>query len=133
MTTPEQDGLFVATVTSTAYGRVTEFNVPGDTRRGPGPRKPTTGPKDAAAPAWWWAEAERVVLDLVANGGTCSTDDLHSRYDGQPSASGGAYGGLFAKLAASGRIVEVGWIRSRRPSARGRRVIEWASPPGGRS
>lgn len=133
MTAPDEPALFTATVTSTAYGRVTEFDVPDDTRRGPGPRKPTTGPRDATAPAWWFAEASTIVLDLVADGHRVSVDDLHERYPYEPSASGAAFGALFARLAKDGRLVEVGWERSRRPEARARRVVLWGSPPGGRS
>ena len=131
MTAPDEPALFTATVTSTAYGRVTAFDVPDDTRRGPGPRKPTTGPKDAVAPAWWVEEASRIVLALVADGRRVSVDDLHERYPYEPSASGAAFGALFARLAKDGRLVEVGWERSRRPEARARRVVLWgAGDPG---
>jgi hypothetical protein len=96
--------------------------------RGPGPAAATTGPEDAHAPAWWWAEAERVVLALVESGHRISSDDLHERFPDEPSASGAAFGGLFARLARAGRIVEVGMVKSRRPEARRRRIILWAAP-----
>ena len=95
---------------------------------GPGPRPTSTGSLDAQAPAWWWAEAERVVLALVASGHRITTDDLHARFPDEPSASGAAFGGLFARLARAGKIVEVGMVRSRRPEARRRRVILWGAP-----
>lgn len=95
--------------------------------RGPGPRR-TTGPQDAEAPAWWTAEAERIVLALVAAGHTVTSDDLHERFPDEPSATGAAFGGLFARLAAAGRIAEVGWARSTRPAARKRRICVWGPP-----
>lgn len=125
MTGPEPDGLFDAVVTVSAYGRSVAFDVPDDSRRGPGPRRPTTGPQDAGAPAWWFAEAERIVLALVAAKHTVTSDDLHARFPDEPSATGAAFGGLFSRLSASGRIVEVGWARSQRPAARGRRIVVW--------
>lgn len=117
--------LFSAVVKVSAYGRSVAYEVPDDTRRGPGPRKPTTGPQDASAPAWWVEEASQIVLALVANGHRVSVDDLHARYTDEPSASGAAFGALFAKMAAAGQLVEVGWERSRRPEARARRVVLW--------
>jgi hypothetical protein len=125
--------LFGATVSVGAYGnRTTSYSLPDDPSphgRGLGPRRPpTTGPTDAAAPQWWWAEAERIILALIAAGHTVTSDDLHERYPHEPSASGAAFGGLFSRLASAGRIVEVGWARSRRPAARGRRIIEWGRP-----
>jgi len=125
---PDDGALFGATVVSGAYGRTTTYTLPDDSYvRGPGPQPPTTGPRDAEAPHWWWAQAERAVLDLVAGGGTCTADDLHQRFPEEPSATGAAFGGLFARLASAGQIVEVGWARSRRPAARGRRVIVWGA------
>ena len=131
MTAPEQDGLFGATVTNGAYGRSTSYDLGSydeaspPRSRGPGPRPPTTGPRDAGAPAWWWREGEAFVLAQVASGRTVSTDDLHEHFLGEPSATGAAFGGLFARLSSAGRIVEVGWARSQRPAARGRRVVVW--------
>jgi hypothetical protein len=101
---------------------------PDDRRRGHGPRPPTTGPKDATAPGWWTVEAERLVLALVAANHSVTSDDLHERFPDEPSATGAAFGGLFARLAAAGRIVEVGWARSTRPAARGRRICVWGPP-----
>jgi len=70
--------LFGATVSVGAYGnRTTSYTLPEGASsyvRGPGPRPPTTGPRDAEAPQWWWAEAERIVLALVASGHTVSPD-----------------------------------------------------------
>lgn len=97
-------------------------------RSGPGPRPETTGPRDASAPAWWIAEAERIVLALVDAGHSVSADDLHERFPHEPSATGAAFGALFARLASAGRIVEVGMVRSRRPEARRRRIILWGRP-----
>jgi hypothetical protein len=85
--------------------------------RGPGPRPATTGPLDSAARSWWWTEAERIVLALVASGHCVTSDDLHERFPDEPSASGAACGGLFAWLARAGHIVEVGMVKSRRPEA----------------
>ena len=120
--------LFEAVVTVNAYGRAVTYEIPEqDHRRGPGSRR-TTGPTDAAAPAWWWAEAERVVMDVVTAGGTICSDDLHEAFPEEPSASGAAFGGLFTRLANEGRIVEVGMVKSRRPEARRRRIIVWGRP-----
>ncbi len=119
--------LFDAVVEAGAYGRTTRL-VPSEYITGPGPRPATTGPAGAAAPHWWWAEAERVVLALVASGHQVTSDDLHDRFPTEPSATGAAYGGLLRRLAAAGRIVDVGWVRSRRPEARGRRVVLWGQP-----
>lgn len=118
--------LFDPVVESHAYGRTTTF-VASQYVRGPGPRLATTGPEDAQAPAWWWREAERIVLALVDSGHRVTVDDLHDRFPDEPSASGAAFGGLFARLARAGRIIEVGWVRSRLPEARGRRVILWGA------
>jgi hypothetical protein len=93
--------------------------------RGPGPGGPATGPEDAQAPPWWWEQAEATVLALVDSGHCVSSDDLHERFPDEPSASGAAFGGLFARLARQGRIVEVGMVKSRRPEARRRRIILW--------
>jgi hypothetical protein len=127
---PDDDNtLFGATVSVGAYGgRTTSFALPGEHVRGPGPRPPTTGPRDAGAPAWWWSKAEAIVLGLVATGHTVTSDDLHEQFPDEPSATGAAFGGLFSRLASAGRIVEVGWARSRRPEARRRRVIVWGRP-----
>ncbi len=76
---------------------------------------------------WWWAEAERIVLALVAAGHTVTSDDLHERFPDEPSATGAAFGGLFSRLAAAGRVVEVGWAKSRRPEARRRRIVVWGA------
>ena len=124
---PNDGALFGAAVSVGAYGnRTTSYTLPDANHvRGPGARPPTTGPRDAEAPHWWWAQAEHAVLALVAGGGTCTADDLHQRFPDEPSATGAAFGGLFARLASAGQIVEVGWARSRRPAARGRRVIVW--------
>lgn len=123
-----QDGLFDAVVSVNAYGRDVSYEIPEhDYRRGAGSRR-TTGPEDAVAPAWWWAEAERVVMDVVTAGGTICSDDLHEAFPEEPSASGAAFGGLFTRLANEGRIVEVGMVKSRRPEARRRRIIVWGRP-----
>lgn len=123
--------LFDAVVDANPYGRTTTL-VPSEYVRGPGPRPAPTGPQDAQAPPWWWAEAERIVLALVDSGHQVSSDDLHDRYPDEPSASGAAFGALFARMARSGRIREAGWVKSRRPAARRRRIILWAAAePGG--
>jgi len=130
--TPDDDVLFGAAVSVGAYGnRTTRYTLPNDASphvRGPGTRPPTTGPRDAEAPAWWWAEAERIVLALVAAGDTVSSDDLHQRYPLEPSATGAAFGGLFSRLSQAGKIREVGMIKSTRPEARRRRIILWGRP-----
>lgn len=112
----DDPALFDRTLTPTEY------------LRGPGPRPATTGPEDADAPPWWWAEAERVVLALVDAGHQVSADDLRQKYPAEPSASGAAIGALFARLARQGRIREVGMVKSRRPEARHRRIILWGAP-----
>lgn len=130
-TAGDDGGLFGATVTRGAYGQTISYTLPGDVSphvRGPGPRTPTTGPSDAEAPAWWWSEAERSVLALVAAGHTVSSDDLHERYPDEPSATGAAFGGLFSRLSRDGKIREVGMTKSRRPEARRRRIIQWGRP-----
>lgn len=96
--------------------------------RGPGPPPATTGPGDAQAPAWWLDEARRIVLALVDVGHTVSSDDLHERFPNEPSASGAAFGALFARLAREGKLREVGTVRSRRPEARRRRILLWGRP-----
>jgi len=130
--TPDDDVLFGAAVSVGAYGnRTTRYTLPNDASphvRGPGPRPPTTGPSDAEAPTWWWAEAERIVLALVASGHTVSSDDLHQRYPLEPSATGAAFGGLFSRLSQAGKIREVGMTKSTRPEARRRRIILWGRP-----
>ncbi len=118
--------LFDPIVESHAHGRTTTL-VPSQYVTGPGPRPATTGPEDAEAPDWGWAEAERIVMAQVDAGHGVTVDDLHDRFPGEPSASGAAFGGLFAGLARAGRIVEVGWVKSRRTESR-RRVILWGSP-----
>lgn len=122
--------LFGATVSVGAYGhRTTSFTLPDTTKfRGPGPRPPTTGPSDAEAPQWWSAEAERIVLALIAAGHTVTSDDLHQRYPHEPSATGAAFGGLFSRLSRAGKIREVGMTKSTRPEARHRRIIQWGRP-----
>lgn len=127
---PDEGALFGATVSRGAYGsRTVEYTLPNDSYvRGPGTRPPTTGPSDAAAPQWWWAEAERIVLALVATGHTVTSDDLHERYPHDPSATGAAFGGLFSRLSRAGKIREVGMTRSCRPEARRRRIIQWGRP-----
>jgi hypothetical protein len=96
--------------------------------RGPGPPPATVGPADAHAPAWWVEDAERLVLALVDVGHTVSSDDLHAQFPNEPSASGAAFGALFARLARQGKLREVGTVRSRRPEARRRRIILWGRP-----
>ncbi len=125
---PDDGALFGAAVSVGAYGRTTSYTLPDASHvRGPGPRPPTTGPRDAEGPAWWWSEAERIVLALVAAGRTVTSDDLHERFPDEPSATGAAFGGLFARLAHTGSIAEVGWRKSMRPAARGRRVVVWGA------
>jgi len=130
--TPDDDVLFGAAVSVGAYGnRTTSYTLPDGAPsyvRGPGPRPPTTGPRDAEAPQWWWSEAERIVLALIAAGHTVSSDDLHLRYPDEPSATGAAFGGLFSRLSQAGKIREVGMIKSTRPEARRRRIIAWGRP-----
>ena len=127
---PDDGALFGAAVSVGAYGnRTTSYTLPTANHvRGPGPRPPTTGPSDAEAPQWWWSEAERIVLALVAAGHTVSSDDLHQRYPLEPSATGAAFGGLFSRLSRDGKIREVGMIKSTRPEARRRRIILWGRP-----
>ncbi len=124
----DDPALFDTVVESHAFGRRTTTLVPSEYVWGPGPRPTTRGPEDADAPAWWWAEAERVVMALIDSGHQVTSDDLHERFLDEPSASGAAFGGLFAKLARAGRIVEVGMVKSRRPEARRRRIILWGRP-----
>lgn len=119
--------LFDAVVDSHPYGRTTTL-VPSKYLTGPGPRPASTGPKDAQAPDWWWREAEAAVFDLLAINGTVTSDDLHDRFPDEPSASGAAIGGLFARLSNAGRIREVGMVKSRRPEARRRRIVVWGRP-----
>ena len=121
------DVLFDAAVERNAYGTETTFTLP-EQVRGPGPRPRTTGPRDAGAPAWWWADAERIVLALVDDCHGVTSDDLHQRFPDEPSASGAAFGGLFARLAHAGLLVEVGMVKSRRPEARRRRIVLWGRP-----
>jgi len=127
---PDDGALFGAAVSRGAYGnRTTSFTLPEANHvRGPGPRPPTTGPRDAEAPQWWWSEAERTVLALIAAGHTVSSDDLHQRCPHEPSASGAAFGGLFSRLSRDGKIREVGMTKSTRPEARRRRIIQWGRP-----
>lgn len=126
---PDDGALFGAAVSVGAYGRTTSYTLPDAHHgRGPGPRPPTTGPSDAEAPAWWWSEAERIVLALVAAGHTVSSDDLHQQYPHVPSATGAAFGGLFSRLSRAGKIREVGMTKSTRPEARRRRIILWGLP-----
>ena len=127
---PDDGALFGATVSVGAYGnRTTSYVLPDTSRvRGPGPRTPTTGPMDAEAPQWWWAEAERTVLALVAAGHTVSSDDLHQRYPLEPAATGAAFGGLFNRLSRDGKLREVAMTKSTRPEARRRRIILWGRP-----
>ena len=68
------------------------------------------------------------MLALVAAGHTVSSDDLHQRYPLEPSATGAAFGGLFSRLSRDGKILEVGMIKSTRPEARRRRIIQWGRP-----
>jgi len=126
---PDDGALFGAAVSVGAYGnRTTSYTLPDANHvRGPGPRPPTTGPMDAEAPQWWWDEAERLVLALVAAGHTVSSDDLHQRYPHVPSATGAAFGGLFSRLSRDGKIREVGMTKSTRPEARRRRIILWGA------
>jgi hypothetical protein len=124
----DDPALFDAIVERPVFGRPTTTLVPSDYVTGPGPRPATTGPEDAQAPAWWCAEAERVVLALVDSGHRISSDDLHEHFPSEPSASGAAIGALFARLARQGRLVEVGMVKSRRPEARRRRIVLWAAP-----
>ncbi len=126
---PDDGALFGAVVSVGAYGnRTTSYALPDANHvRGPGPRPPTTGPRDAEAPAWWWSQAERIVLALVAAGHTVTSDDLHDRFPDEPSATGAAFGGLFARMARTGSIAEVGWRKSERPAARRRRVVVWGA------
>jgi hypothetical protein len=95
---------------------------------GPGPCLGTVGPEDAGAPDWWWREAEAAVRDLLDRKGTVTSDDLHERFPHEPSASGAAIGGLFARLSRAGMLREVGMVKSRRPEARRRRIILWGRP-----
>lgn len=124
---PDDPALFVPVIESDAYSRRTRLE-PSEYVRGPGPRPATTGHEDAQAPPWWWAEAERIVLALIDAGHAVSADDLHERFPQEPSASGAAFGGLFARLARAGRIREIGMVRSCRPEARRRRIILWGAP-----
>jgi hypothetical protein len=123
----DDPGLFDTVVEHHAYGRTTTFVV-SERVRGPGPRPATTGPIDAGAPAWWWDEAERTVKALIDSGHQVTSDDLHERFPDEPSASGAAFGGLFARMARAGLIREVGMVKSRRPEARRRRIIAWGAP-----
>ena len=116
--------LFGASVERNAYGVTTTFTEQ-DYRRGPG-RRPTTGTRDARAPLWWTAEAEKVVLDLTAGGRTVTSDDLRERYSYEPSATGAAIGALFRRMANKGLLQLCGHVPSTRPEARGRVVGIWS-------
>ena len=126
--TDDDPALFDAVVERLAFGRPTTTLVPSEYVRGPGPRPTPRGPQDAQAPPWWLEGAERIVLALVDSGHRVTSDDLHDRFPDEPSASGAAFGGLFARLARQGRIIEVGMVRSRRPEARRRRIILSGAP-----
>ena len=119
--------LFDAIVERPAFGRPTTTLVPSEYVRGPGPCPIPRGPQDAEAPPSSVDHAERIVMALVESGHGVSSDNLHSRFADEPSASGAAYGALFARLAREGRIIERGWV-TRRPEARGRRVVLWGAP-----
>jgi hypothetical protein len=118
--------LFGASVERNAYGTEVAFDIPPYVR-GPGVR-PTTGPADATAPAWWVAEAEQAVLDLTAGGHSVTSDDLRERYRDEPSATGAAIGALFKRMANNGLLQLVGHCPSTRPEARGRVVGIWRRP-----
>jgi len=124
----DDPALFDAVVERPAFGRPTTTLVPSEYVRGPGPRPTPRGPQDVQAPPWWLEGAERIVLALVDSGHRVTSDDLHDRFPDEPSASGAAFGGLFARLARQGRIIEVGMVRSRRPEARRRRIILSGAP-----
>ncbi|MGY1691984.1 hypothetical protein [Geodermatophilus sp. SYSU D01105] len=119
--------LFDAVVDSHTDGRTTTL-ISSEYVTGPGPRPATVGPEGAGAPDWWWREAEAAVRDLLDRKGTVTSDDLHERFPDEPSASGAAIGGLFARLARAGALREVGMVKSQRPEARRRRIILWGRP-----
>jgi hypothetical protein len=98
-----------------------------DHRRGPA-RRPSTGPEDAAAPAFWQSEAAQVALQIAAATGQVTSDDLRRHYTDEPSATGAAIGSLFRKLGKQGRLVLVAHRPSTRPEARGRVVGVWRLP-----
>lgn len=102
-------------------------------QRGPGPRRPTSGPQDARAPKYWTVEAERIVLALVQSGHTVTSDDLRERFAAEPSATGAAVGALFKRLARRGLLELVEHRPSTRPEARGRVVGVWRAGPATRT
>lgn len=74
-----------------------------------------------------WAEKARfTIAAYCAAGLPFTSDDIrHTMTDAPPNPN--AIGALFKKIADEGWIVMVGTVKSTRPEAHGRRIIQWRS------
>ena len=82
-----------------------------------GRRRRDEGVKIAAAAAHtgWRLYAERLLQELIAEGGEFTSDDLRAR-TGEPL---GTNPSVFGRLKRTGEIIEVGAVASRRPERHG--------------
>lgn len=101
------------------------FEVPDDPvdyRRGPARAEPAA---EGAAPAFWFAEAADIVLELSRRPQGVTADDLHEFYADEPSATHAAVGTLIRRLKKRGLIELVTYRPSRRPERRGSATGVW--------
>lgn len=85
-------------------------------------------------PVAWLPRAEAVFEALIAEGEAFTADDLVERaghLDDLHESGGGnnAIGAMFAKASKSGRIIAVGYVKSRTPSRKGGSVRQWRAAP----
>ena len=98
-----------------------------------GRRRRDEGVKVAAAAAHtgWKLYAERLLQELIAEGGTFTSDDLRARTGEPLGTSPTIFGALIQGAVKRGEIVQVGWATSTRPEAHARPVRIWTAKGGG--
>ena len=76
---------------------------------------------------------ERAIARRAATGEPFTSDDLHDDLDADVLPHDGASMGALVNAAArSGLIEECGYVKSRRPEARSRRIVQWVGAEVGR-
>ena len=87
----------------------------------------------AAAHTGWKLYAERLLSELIAEGGEFTSDDLRARTGEPLGTNPSVFGALIQGAVKRGEIVQVGWATSTRPQAHARPVRVWTAKGGGSS
>lgn len=72
-----------------------------------------------------WSKRARVTIaEFCAAGIPFTSDDVRNTMHDEPPTPN-AIGALFHTIAGEGWIVMVGTVKSKRPEAHGRRIVQW--------